>query len=158
MLFLNLLHLVWPMLGDSLGSVFGTRNRYALDFSGFSLKSGWDNVYDFGKRVAGLAAFVCVAAALFPVWSPSQIPLQYELQSELRQHTRQLRDLETVPTDVALIKQQMSVIDRRQLDTQNALDGLQSKAWMIIIGMMAWMGKEIFQFMGGKFTKGGNGP
>lgn len=131
--------------------------KFSLDMSDFSLKSGWDNVYDFGKRIAGLAAFICVAATIVPIWAPSQIPLEYELQSELRQHTRQLRDLETVPTDVALIKQQMTAMVKQQADTQTSLDGLQSKAWMIILGLLAWMGKEIFQFMGGRFTKR-NGP
>jgi len=126
----------------SIRSVFRKKVPFFIDFSGFSLKSGWDSVYDYGKRVAGLGAFVVIAAALFPIWLPSQTAMQYQLD----EHTRQLANLQNVPTDLAVLKAQVAT-------QKEVLDGLTTKATMIIIGLVAWMGKEIFEYMGGKIGK-----
>ena len=94
---------------------------------------------EYGKRLAALAAFVVVASALFPIWSPGQSPLQFQLD----EHTRQLANLQTVPVDIAVLKNQMQAV-------QSAVDSQNTKLWSVIIGGALWMAKEMFQMLGGK--------
>lgn len=127
-------------------SVFGTIFSTRLDWSGFSLKSGWNSMEAFGKRVGGLAAFVLVAASLFPIWTPGQSRLEYQLN----ENTRQLQALSSVPTDIAIIKERLAAMEVRARENAEGIAQIRTAAFMGAFGMLSWMAVQLFTFFGGK--------
>lgn len=126
-------------------SRFGTLLPVYLDWSNFSVKSGWDSVESFGKRVCGLAAFVLVSASLFPIWTPGQSRLEYQLN----ENTRQLQQLSTVPTDIAIIKEKIAGMESRIKDDGDNITQIKNTAFTASAGMLCWMAIQLFQFFGG---------
>lgn len=131
--------------------------KYYIDWSEFSFRTGWNNVYDFGKRIAGLAAFIVVSSALVPIWSPSQTVEQYQLNENARQLHEISNVLPGLVTDVAVIKEHLASMDRRAIETQQSVDSLKNTGTWVIFGMLAWMAKEIFGYFGTRFGVRGNG-
>lgn len=125
----------------------GTFSWRGLDWSGFSLRSGWDTVEAFGRRVCGIAALALVCAALNPVWLPSQTPLQYKLEANMDAATKRLDSFEakfaSVPTDIAVMKEQIS----RQ---NEQIESFSNRFWALIIGLLAWFAREMFREFGGR--------
>lgn len=134
-------------------SRIGTDQGYVIDFTGFSVTSGWNTVYDFGKRIAGLAAFIAFSAALFPIWSPSQTAVE---QYQLNDLTARVQTLSSLPADVAVIKEHLVEMERRETETQASVEALRTTGTVIILGMLAWMAKELFMFFGTKFGLNGD--
>lgn len=126
-----------------LRSNFGTVGHFVMDLTDFSIITGWNTVYDFGKRIAGLSAFIVVAAALFPLWSPSQ---DSALIYQLNDNTRQLQLLAGVPTQIAVMQEQM-------LQMRATMEAIKTTGTFLIVGLVGWMGKEIFQFLGGRMRR-----
>ena len=128
-------------------SRFGTIRTWGLDWSEFSLKSGWDTMEAFGRRVCGLATLALLCAAVNPVWLPSQTPMQYEMRADLSSATKRLDSLETklatVPTDIAVMKEQIS----RQ---NEVMESFSTRFWICISGFIAWALRQLFMEFGGK--------
>lgn len=100
----------------------------------------------FGKRVGGLAAFVLVAASLFPIWTPGQSRLEYQLN----ENTRQLQALSSVPTDIAIIKERLAAMEVRARENAEGISQIRTAAFMGAFGMLSWMAVQLFTFFGGK--------
>ena len=128
-------------------SVSGTFSWKFLDWSEFSLKSGWGTVESFGRRVCGLATLALLCAAVNPVWMLSQTPMQYEMRADLKAATARLETLESrlasVPTDIAVMKE--------QINRQNAtMESFSNRVWALIAGLLAWAARQMFIEFGGK--------
>lgn len=132
-------------------SRFGTFRDWGLDWSGFSLRSGWDTVEAFGRRVCGLAALALLCAAVNPVWLPSQTPMQYEMKADLASATRRLDTLEaklsTVPTDVAVMKEQIARLNE-------TVENFSSRWWGMVLAGIAWVCRQLFMEFGGREKRG----
>jgi len=124
--------------------------EWGLDWSEFSLKSGWDTVESFGRRVCAIAVLAIGCAMVNPIWMPSQTPMQYEIKADLTAATRRLDSLEaklsTVPSDIAVMKEQIA----RQND---ALESLSTRGWGLIGMLIAWACRSLFLDLGGKERK-----
>lgn len=135
------------MSTESLRSRFGTFRAWGLDWSEFSLRSGWDTVEAFGRRVCGLVTLALLCAAVNPIWLPSQTPMQYEMKADISAATKRLDTLEaklaTVPVDIAVIKEQIA----RQNDT---IESWSTRFWAMAAGFLAWAARQMFMEFGGK--------
>jgi hypothetical protein len=120
-----------------------------FDFSDFSVISGWNTVYDFGKRIAGLAAFVIVSTALIPLWSPGQTALQYQLN----ENTRQIQLLQNVPADLAVVKQEISDLRSEVHDTKESINSIKYELTLGGVGTLAFLASWIFNLFGGKLRQ-----
>ena len=141
------------MTASILRSKIRTFHGFRLDWSEFSLRSGWGTLEAFGRRICGLAAVGLLMAALNPVWLPSQTPMQYEMRADLSAAARRLDSLEaklaTVPTDIAVMKEQIA----RQ---NEVMESFSTRFWICISGFIAWALRQLFVEFGGKERRGGS--
>jgi hypothetical protein len=120
-----------------------------FDFSEFSVINGWNTVYDFGKRILGLAAFIAVSTALVPLWSPGQTALQYQMD----ENTRQIRLLQNVPQDISVLKQEMSDTRMEIRDIRDSVESIRVFAFTSCVGMLAFLASWVFNLFGGKLRR-----
>ena len=136
---------------ETLRSRFGTIRLFSLDWSEFSLRSGWDTVEAFGRRVAGLAALAILCTVANPVWLPSQTAMQYEMRADITTATKRLDNLEAkltnLPSDVAVLKEQVS----RQ---NQVMESFSNRFWGLIAALIAWAMRQMFIEFGGREKKG----
>jgi len=126
---------------------FATLQGWRLDWSEFSLRSGWGTVTSFGRRMCSI---VVMAIGLFianPLPMPSQTPMQYEIKSDLKAAAARLDSLEaklmTMPQDVAVLKEQTS-------RNTAALESMNTRSWGLIAMLLAWACRSLFLDLGGK--------
>lgn len=135
---------------DAVRSRFETFRVWGLDWSEFSLKSGWDTVESFGRRMCAIAVLAIGCAMVNPVWMPSQTPMQYELKADLKAAAARLDSLEakliTMPQDVAVLKEQTA-------RNTEALESMNTRSWGLIAMLIAWACRSLFLDMGGKERK-----
>lgn len=135
---------------EPLRSRIGTFRKWGLDWSEFSLKSGWNTVEAFGRRVTGLAALAILCIVANPVWLPSQTAMQYEMRADLSAATKRLDNLESklnnLPSDVAVLKEQVS----RQ---NEVMESFSNRFWGLIAALIAWAMRQMFIEFGGKDRK-----
>lgn len=96
-----------------------------------------------GRRILGLAAIAILCVTLNPTWAPSQTRFQYEMETTTKRLDRLETGLQTVPTDIAVMKEQI----RRQGD---AIETLSNRGLGLLLGILAWAGREMFKEFGGK--------
>lgn len=123
--------------------------RVAVDFSDFSVTRGWNTVYDFGKRIAGFAAFIAFSAAIVPLWSPSQTALQYQLS----EHTEELKALKDVPRDIAVIQGDIHRLQDQEHQNAEGISRIDTRQLEGMAGALACVVGWIFNMLGGKFFK-----
>lgn len=107
-------------------------------------------MYNYGKRIIGLALFVVVVSVIFPLWSPSQTPERYEFTPM----ERQVAAVGHLETDVAVLKEQLTDITRRQVETQQAIEGMQTKVLIGLLGILVAVVKMILGSFGARFGLG----
>ena len=135
---------------EAIRSKIGTFHVPALDWSEFSLKSGWDTVESFGRRVCAIAVLAIGCAMVNPIWMPSQTSLQFEMKSDIKAAAARLDSLEakliTMPQDVAVLKEQMA-------RNTESLESMNTRSWGLIAMLIAWACRSLFLDMGGKERK-----
>ena len=131
-------------------SVLGTKTFLVFDFTDFSVIGGWNNVYDFGKRIMALAAFIAFAAALVPLWSPGQTALDYRLM----QHENEIAALQStvrdMPSQIAVINQKIDNLQTKQKDTSDSLERIQTCAFLSTVGVLGFVCSWLFNVFGAK--------
>ena len=148
-----------------LRSRFGTIRTLRLDWSEFSLRSGWGTVEAFGRRVCGLATIGLLIVAINPVWLPSQTPMIYQMQTDLGQSLRRLDSLEVkladVPGKLSDMSLKMAVMDQRISQQNDSIARLNELAlWIgkgvggLILAGIAWAIRMMFFDFGGKERRG----
>ncbi len=121
-----------------------------LDFTHFSVINGWNTVYDFGKRILGLASFLVFAAALVPFWSPSQTALEYRVNAQ-NEAIRELHDsLRDVPSDIAVLKNEMAQLRESQKSTSDSVQQIRTTAFTSTAGMLVFLASWLFNIFGGR--------
>lgn len=98
-------------------------------------------MYNSIKRIASVSMFVVLIGVLVPMWSSSQ---DTTMQYRLGEHDRQLQGLSTVPVDIAVIKEKVAQL-------QSAVESIKTTSSAIILALLGWLVKEMFEFFGGKF-------
>ena len=135
---------------DTVRSRFETFRGWGLDWSEFSLKSGWDTVESFGRRVCAIAVLTIGCAMVNPIWLPSQTPMQYEMRADLKAASQRLDSIEAklakVPEDVAVLKEQTA-------RNTEALESMNTRSWGLIAMLIAWACRSLFLDLGGKERK-----
>lgn len=129
---------------------FASLQAWRLDWSEFSLASGWGTVASFGRRMCSI---VVMAIGLFianPMPMPSQTPMQYEIKSDVKAAAARLDSLEaklmTMPQDVAVLKEQTA-------RNSEALESMNTRSWGLIVMLVAWACRSLFLDLGGKEKK-----
>jgi len=135
---------------DVVRCKFATLQGWRLDWSEFSLRSGWGTVASFGRRMCSI---VVMGIGLFisnPLPMPSQTPMQYEIKSDLKAAAARLDSLEakllTMPQDVAVLKEQTS-------RNTAALESMNTRSWGLIAMLLAWACRSLFLDLGGKESR-----
>lgn len=137
------------MTGSQFRSIIETKIPFIIDCSSFNVLSGWGNVYDFGKRIAGLAAFVLFAASLFPIWVPGQSRLEYQVAD----NAEKIRALSSVPADLAVIKVQVAALDKRMEENSGDLNQIKNQVSLGLYGLLVGIISWLFNLFGGKVFK-----
>jgi len=131
-------------------SISRTLHIGRLDFTNFSVINGWNTVYDFGKRILGLAAFFVFAAALIPFWMPGQTALEYRVNSQ-NEAIRELHDsLREVPSDIAVLKHDIIELRDEQKVTAEAVSQIRTTAFTSTAGMLVFLASWLFNIFGGR--------
>lgn len=138
-------------MSPSIRSIFGTKGTFYLDMSQFSVLSGWGNVYSFTQRVLGLAVFVVASSTLFPIWSPGQPALQYEVS----RHTEQLHELAGIPTKVALMDQRLQGIEATQAEIKSTVAEINARAMGVTVTVAGALLLYLLNLFGARFKKEG---
>ncbi len=120
-----------------------------LDWSEFSIVHGWNTVYDYGKRIAAMAAFLVVCASLVPLWSPGQSALDYRLQ----QHESQLQELKGVPSQIAVINQKLDEQSEKTKEIGDSVDKISAFAFTAAVGVLVFLLSWLFKAFGGQALK-----
>ena len=110
--------------------------------------------FDYSKKIMGFAAFIVVSAALVPILLTSQTQSARDYQ--LEDNTRQLRQLSSVPTDIAVIRTQVESLSKQVQQTQVSVESLRETGVYLILGMLGWMAKELFSFLSQKVKQKGD--
>ena len=143
---------------EPVRSRFETFRGFSLDWSEFSLKSGWGTVQAFGSRVFGLAAVGLLMVAINPVWMPSQTPLQYEMRLDLKDAAKRLDFLEAklsdMPIKLALMEQRISQQNESITRLNDLVLSLGKGIGGLIAALIAWALRQMFIEFGGKEKRG----
>ena len=131
-------------------SIPGTKTFLVFDFTDFSVMKGWNTVYDFGKRIMALAAFIAFAAALVPLWSPGQTALDYRLMQHEAEITALQSIVKDMPSQIAVINQKIDDLSVRQKATADSLDKIQAFAFTSALGVLAFVMSWLFNAFGGR--------
>lgn len=124
-----------------------------IDFTHFSVINGWNTVYDFGKRILGLASFLVFAAALVPFWAPGQSALEFRINSQ-NEAIRELHDnLRDVPSDIAVLKRDIVELRDEQKNTSDAVQQIRTTAFTSTAGMLVFLLSWLFNIFGGKVIR-----
>ena len=135
-------------------SDFGTNIREWPGIMSPHAKRRWSMFFDYSKKIMGFAAFIVVSAALVPILLTSQTQSARDYQ--LEDNTRQLRQLSSVPTDIAVIRTQVESLSKQVQQTQVSVESLRETGVYLILGMLGWMAKELFSFLSQKVKQKGD--
>ncbi len=128
-------------------------SEFYIDWSEFSLRTGWGTVYDIGKRIACLSAFLVASSMLLPIWSPGQTELKYEVADNARRIEDLRRDVAGLPTRVALLEQGAINIQKDLSAIKTGQDEINAKLWGAIASFALWAAAKLFAVFGGKITQ-----
>lgn len=129
---------------------FASLQGWRLDWSEFSLRSGWGTVASFGRRMCSIVVMCIGLFMANPLSMPSQTSMQYEIKSDLKAAAARLDSLEaklmTMPQDVAVLKEQTA-------RNSEALESMNTRSWGLIVMLVAWACRSLFLDLGGKEKK-----
>ena len=131
-------------------SVPGTKTFLIFDFTDFSVIKGWNTVNDFGKRILGLAAFIVVVSAMFPLWSPGQTALDYRLMQHEVEIAALQATVKDMPSQIAVINQRLEDQTVRLNKVSDSIDRIQVFSFTATLGVLAFIGSYLFNIFGGK--------
>lgn len=122
-----------------------------IDWSAFSLKSGWNSVEDFGKRIGGLAALFVFGAMLMPIWTPGQDGLmRYQISQNAERISAAEKRLDTIPEAIAVIKERQEQQIAQLRDTREEVSSIKTTQYGQVLGALLFLMAWLFKVFGGK--------